>query len=205
MTGFYEGCCLCSLRRRRLCCPEECWECSSPEIVMQGFIHSLGVYHSRVRAEHWTSRWSRAIIQAKQGYQPVVSSLGRILNWYISKYLFDLGPCLVTSVPGFTAYSGYENYTPGLIVQTGVKMVQQHCCRTDVQRRKNVSGIYSVSEPGKVRGRHVILLDDVVTSGATLAECGMILYKVGAAVVVSLTLGKTTRIKTLPPTDFQGR
>ena len=189
MIGFYEGCSLC---RKRLC-PERCFDCSEPTVISQGWIHSLGVYYSRVQAEHWTSRWSRAIIKAKQGYQPVVSSLGRILTWYISRYFSDLGPCLVTSVPGFTAYSGYKTYMSGLIVQVGEKALLQHRCRTDTQRRRNVAGIYRVLEPSRVKGRNVIVLDDVLTSGVTLSECSRVLYEAGAGVVIGLTLVKTVR------------
>jgi len=194
VIGFYEGCSLC---RKRLC-PERCFECSEPTAISQGWIHSLEVYYSRTQAEHWTSRWSRAIIKAKQGYQPVLFSFGRILNWYISRYLSNLGPCLVINVPGFPIHFGYSFQgnaacISGLIVQTGAKTVLQHRCKTDNQRKRNVAGIYSVPEPNRVKERNVILLDDIVTSGATLKECSRILYENGANVVVGLTLGKTMR------------
>lgn len=194
MIGFYEGCSLC---RKRLC-PERCFDCSEPTVISQDWIHSLGVYYSRMQAEHWTSRWSRAIIKAKQGYQPVLFSFGRILNWYISRYLADFGPCLVTSVPGFSVHTeclfqGSAAYTSGLIVQAGIKAVLQHQCKTDAQRRKNVAGIYSVLEPSRVRGRNVIVLDDVLTSGVTLSECSRVLYEAGAGEVIGLTLVKTVR------------
>lgn len=206
MISFYEGCSLC----RKSPCPEKCFNCSEPTVISQGWIHSLGVYYSRVQAEHWTSRWSRAIIQAKQCYQPVMYSFGRILAWHISRHLADLGPCLVTTVPGFTAYPGYETYTSGLIVQTGVKMVQQHRCRTDVQRKRNVAGIYKVLDPGRVKGQNVILLDDVITSGATLTECARVLYEAGVVMVAGLVLGRTARknppvINNIFPPNSTGR
>lgn len=190
MFDFYEGCRLCVLHGRRLC-PERCFECSEPQITKQDWIHSLGVYYSRVQVEHWTSRWSRAIIRAKRGDWPVISSFSNIFAWYISRYLSELGPCLVVSVPGFLIRS--ETCTSGLIVQTREKMIQQRRCGTDNQRKKNVAGIYSVLEPSRVKDRNVILLDDIVTSGATLTECARILYEAGADVVVGLTLTRTVR------------
>jgi phosphoribosylpyrophosphate synthetase len=196
VIGFYEGCSAC---RKRLC-PERCFDCSKPEVIRQGWIHSLGVYYSRAQAEHWSSGWSRAIIKAKQGNRSIMNSFGRMLAWYVSWYLSNFGPCLVTNVPGFPvhpgdSFQGNAVYSSGLIVQVGEKVVLQHRCRTDAQRRRNVVGIYRVLNPDKVMGRNVILLDDVVTTGITLTECAGVLCKAGAGVVVGLTLGKTVRKK----------
>jgi phosphoribosylpyrophosphate synthetase len=198
MIGFYQGCQQCVLGRNRLY-TERCFDCARPEVIRQGWVHSLGMYYSRVQAEHWTSRWSRAIVRTKRGDRSVICSLSRVLSFYISRYLSDLGPCLVTNVPGFFAYSERLTggrrmaYVPGLIVQTGTKVILQHHCRTDVQRKRNVAGIYSVLEPSRIKDRNVILLDDIVTSGATLTECARILYEAGANVVVGLTLTRTVR------------
>jgi predicted amidophosphoribosyltransferase len=84
-------------------------------------------------------------------------------------------------------------YVPELIVQTGAKTILQHRCKTDVQRKRNVAGIYGVADPSRIMERSVILLDDVVTTGATLTECARVLYEAGADVVVGLTLTRTVR------------
>ena len=39
------------------------------------------------------------------------------------------------------------------------------------ERRQNVEGIFRLCDAGKIRGRHLLLVDDVVTTGATLASC----------------------------------
>jgi competence protein ComFC len=52
---------------------------------------------------------------------------------------------------------------------------------------------FTVPEPDQIKGRNVILLDDVVTSGATLKECSSVLYKTGVKLVIGLALGKTIR------------
>lgn len=43
--------------------------------------------------------------------------------------------------------------------------------RTPAERALNVAGIFGVSHPAELRGLHVLLVDDVLTTGSTLAEC----------------------------------
>lgn len=56
------------------------------------------------------------------------------------------------------------------------------------QRRANVLGAYRLRPGAEVKGLKLILVDDVVTSGATLAECAACLRIAGAEGVVALTL-----------------
>lgn len=60
------------------------------------------------------------------------------------------------------------------------------------QRRRNVAGAFVVAEAGRraVAGRRVVLIDDVLTTGATTGECSRVLLKAGAAGVDVLTLGR---------------
>ncbi len=55
-------------------------------------------------------------------------------------------------------------------------------------RRANVLGVYECADPSVVTGKRWLLVDDIVTSGATLAECVRILKESGAADVVCLAL-----------------
>ena len=48
------------------------------------------------------------------------------------------------------------------------------------RRRANVLGVYQVTEPELVRGKRVLLLDDILTTGATAAEAGRVLLTAGA-------------------------
>lgn len=57
-------------------------------------------------------------------------------------------------------------------------------------RRKNILGAFSVVRPEWVRGRCVLLVDDVMTTGATLNECARTLKKAGARTVWTLTAGR---------------
>ena len=47
-------------------------------------------------------------------------------------------------------------------------------------RRANVMGVYRVSDPEAVRNKRVLLLDDILTTGATASEAGRVLMTAGA-------------------------
>ena len=54
----------------------------------------------------------------------------------------------------------------------------------DAQRRANVSGAYRAEQPERFAGKRVLIIDDIVTTGATLAECSRTLLQAGASDVV---------------------
>lgn len=58
------------------------------------------------------------------------------------------------------------------------------------KRWENVQNAFKVSEPEQVRGRHVLLIDDVMTTGGTLNACAQALKEAGAVHVSVLTLAK---------------
>ncbi len=58
------------------------------------------------------------------------------------------------------------------------------------QRRINVKGIFRVADPDAVEGLHVLLVDDVLTTGATLAAAADTLLAAKAASVRVLTLAR---------------
>ncbi len=50
-------------------------------------------------------------------------------------------------------------------------------------RRKNVRGAFAVSDAAAFRGKRVLLVDDVVTTGGTVTECARVLRAAGAEAV----------------------
>jgi len=56
-------------------------------------------------------------------------------------------------------------------------------------RRRNIAGAFAVSQPGAelIRGRKILLIDDVLTTGATAGECAETLLAAGAQAVLVLT------------------
>jgi ComF family protein len=58
-------------------------------------------------------------------------------------------------------------------------------------RRRNVSKAFEVRDPGAVKGKRVLLVDDVATTGSTLNECARVLRKAGCKEVSCLVLART--------------
>lgn len=52
--------------------------------------------------------------------------------------------------------------------------------RGEARRRANVLGAYAVGEPEKVKGKRILLLDDIITTGSTIGECARVLLTAGA-------------------------
>lgn len=61
------------------------------------------------------------------------------------------------------------------------------------ERQHNVRGAFELKDQSAVRGRSILLMDDVVTTGSTLNECARILKKCGAQRVFGLSLARTGR------------
>ncbi|MBU2548126.1 MAG: ComF family protein, partial [Proteobacteria bacterium] len=58
------------------------------------------------------------------------------------------------------------------------------------ERARNVSRAFAVADESRIRGKAVILLDDVYTTGATAGECARTLKRAGATRVLVLTLAR---------------
>ncbi len=56
------------------------------------------------------------------------------------------------------------------------------------ERSINIKNAFKVSRPSKVAGKRLVLLDDIITSGATLNECARVLKEAGASGVTIITL-----------------
>jgi ComF family protein len=61
--------------------------------------------------------------------------------------------------------------------------------RTRYERWTNVEGIFSVADPGALRGKHVLLVDDVITTGSTIESCVSELLKVDDVKVSVIAIG----------------
>lgn len=61
-------------------------------------------------------------------------------------------------------------------------------------RKRNIQDAFRVVRPGKLKGYHVLIVDDVITTGATIAECARVIEEAGAAsvAVASVALARLT-------------
>lgn len=63
------------------------------------------------------------------------------------------------------------------------------------QRRANVLGVYEAVNTEQFCGKRLLLVDDILTTGATLSECVRVLKEAGAAEVMCLTLAMSREKK----------
>ena len=56
------------------------------------------------------------------------------------------------------------------------------------ERIKNIKNCFSINNPGKIKGKDIILIDDILTTGATLNEAKKVILKNGARSVWTYTL-----------------
>lgn len=65
---------------------------------------------------------------------------------------------------------------------------------TPHQRRENLRGAFAVSDKAALKGRHVLLVDDILTTGATARSAASTLRRAGAQSVWVATLARARRI-----------
>ena len=65
--------------------------------------------------------------------------------------------------------------------------------KTAAQRARNIKGVFTVIKPDKIRGKHILLVDDVMTSGATFSELYKVLMRAGAASVSGVSFCRVVR------------
>ena len=61
------------------------------------------------------------------------------------------------------------------------------------QRRENIRGAFAVRDGKAVRGRDVLLVDDVFTTGTTISECARVLLRAGAESVAAATVARALK------------
>lgn len=61
------------------------------------------------------------------------------------------------------------------------------------ERAQNISGVFSIKNPTAIKGKRILLVDDVMTTGATFAEIRKVLLKAGAVAVYGITFCRVVR------------
>jgi ComF family protein len=64
---------------------------------------------------------------------------------------------------------------------------------SNARRRENVVGAFRVRKAAAINGRRVLLIDDVMTTGATASACGLALKRAGAKSVTLLAVARVDR------------
>lgn len=70
-----------------------------------------------------------------------------------------------------------------------VRFTESQTNKTREERLENVQGAFAVSDTEQIKGKHILLVDDVVTTGATLEACTQALLAVEGVTISIATVG----------------
>jgi competence protein ComFC len=90
------------------------------------------------------------------------------------------------------------------VLQDALRRVRATTSQTKLNRQergKNLDNAFACGNPGSVRGKRVLLVDDVYTTGATVGRCAELLAQAGAASVGVLALARVEVARDLD--DFE--
>ena len=120
--------------------------------------------------------------------------------------IFDEGVDLIVPIPLHFTRLIKRRYNQAALIATelgkltGIKVdctsvVRHKRTKPQVQfsghaRISNVKGAFSVKHPEKLKGKRIVLIDDVMTTGSTLKECALAMKKAGAKSVDTLTIAR---------------
>jgi ComF family protein len=147
----------------------------------------------------------RALHELKYRNNPEV---GRRLGAEFGRKLREVGQYQTVDVivpvplhPDKQRSRGYNQSTvfaQGIAEQLNVPVMEDALRRrefTSTQTRKkrmarhiNVNQVFEVTRPTDLQGKHILLVDDVLTTGATLEECGTALLSVPSTRLSSVTI-----------------
>ena len=92
---------------------------------------------------------------------------------------------------GAVARAAGQAHAPRLLAR--VKATPKQKGMSPSMRRRNVAGAFAVRAGQRAEGLRVLLVDDVLTSGATLVSCARALRRAGAASADALTLARVLK------------
>ena len=166
-------------------------------------------YYDELRAPYL---YEEALMDAIQlikysGKSYIIKSLGPILGEFAKIWINNRNDMIIIPVPlhrkkikerGFNQSALLvKTISPILEIETDFfTLIRTRYTKSQAglnldERRKNVKGAFEVRGDKNIKGKSVILVDDVATTGNTLNECARILKKAGAEKVLGLTLART--------------
>ena len=136
----------------------------------------------------------------------LTSSLGHLLSSFAKEWIPDRKDFVIVPVPLHRRRLRERGFNQSLLLAKHVanrlnteldflslRRVRYTLPQTGLgkeERRKNVKKAFQLKDPKIVKGRTVLLIDDVATTGNTLNECARILKRSGSREVLCLVLAR---------------
>ena len=105
-------------------------------------------------------------------------------------------PRIAETPMGMLNAIGLQNKGVDSIIENELPFLAQY----DTEIMANVAGAFRVTDPDRIEGRKVLLVDDVITTGATAAACAQALLAAGAESVFAIALA-TVEFEAFPAKD----
>lgn len=148
----------------------------------------LGMYEGPLRKALLAAKWSYSAVR--------MMSLGSLLSTARSQDLAEKKYDQIVPIPQHWRQRMMRNFNPALVIgnelasrmkiECNVHMLKRTAQRRPQkrvsvnQRFSNQSGALAVTDPQAVRGKHILIVDDVLTTGATCSEAAKVLKAAGA-------------------------
>lgn len=143
-----------------------------------------------------------------KGHQEVGEVLGRWYGAELTGVNFPEKLDLILPVPMHKnklrarGYNQSDSFANGLSQSLGVewsaevlrkgKMTESQTRKTRLERLQNVQDVFFVEKPEVIQGKRIALVDDVITTGATLEACVEVLLNAGCREVHLITIATAT-------------
>jgi ComF family protein len=187
--------------------PQFCQPC---RLTPPAFVKAIayGSYHGELR--------SLVHLLKYHGMQPIADRLGMLLADSLEAFVGEAPRMVVIPVPMHAAKLRQRGFNHaellaraamgqmrrrhpqwGLYLETGLlkraRVTVSQAGLTTHQRRQNLRGAFFVPHPELLKGRDVLLIDDIYTTGATARACSRVLRNAGARSVRVATVARAQR------------
>ena len=175
----------------------DCPRCRKRRYAFQAAV-AMGIYRDRLR---------EAVIRMKQRvHEPLTISMGYLLAETMSQTIGDHQPDLLVPVPTYwlkrlrRGVNGPELLAEALGSRLSIRTVKgllysrrstkKQGTLLPVERLRNVRDAFGVRRRGRLQGASVMLIDDIMTTGATASEAARTLRKAGVSRVTVLVVAR---------------
>ena len=124
------------------------------------------------------------------------SFLGEVLGKKIKNELLSWNLNLILPIPLHQLKKAERGYNQSFYISRGLskeinipvgsgiikrrKYTQSQTTMNLLERQKNMEEAFKVKNKKKITGKNILLIDDVITTGATISECGKVLLNAGS-------------------------
>ena len=167
----------------------------------------LGGYRCASRLPY-QGRYKRAVLNFKfNGKKQHKTQFAQILYEEVSRYYEDMVFDCVTFVPMHKKALKKRGYNQcKLLAQELSKLMGIPCVKviekvknTDPQheltakkRKTNLKGAFKIIDKSQIKGKTILIIDDIITTGSTLSECAKTINKAKPQMICCLTLLSVT-------------